>query len=140
MPRKIPRPWLEEEGINLTPLLDAILNLLFFFILVTTIEETKSFLEVQLPGSSQAAPQTKEQKSLVITVTQANKVYLGGEEVKLDALHERIASLKSDQVKDIIIRGDAKAYNQTIVHVLDECAKAGHYAVSIEVTKEASPP
>jgi biopolymer transport protein ExbD len=140
MRRKKYLAWTEEEGINLTPLLDCILNLLFFFILATTIQERKNFLEVQLPSSSQAAQLPREAKTLIITVTEDNKIYIGEKEIKPEALSEQIKSLKADEVKDIIIRGDAKAYNQTIVGVLDECAKAGQYAVSIEVVKKPGSP
>jgi biopolymer transport protein ExbD len=124
----------------LTPLLDVILNLIFFFILATTIQETKEFLDVQLPSSSEAAERAEVPKTLIITVTEENKVFLGEEEIEAERLHERIEGMKAEEIKEIIIRGDAKAYNQTMVKVLDECAKAGKYGVSIEVIKRAEVP
>lgn len=133
MRRKRSLTWVSEDSLNLTPLLDVIFNLVFFFILATTIREAKSFLEVQLPSSSQAAVREAEKATLIITVTDTNKIYLGEQEVTPKDLEGLLKERPAANVKEIIVRGDAKAYNQTIVDVLDACARAGHYAVSIEV-------
>ena len=113
--------------------MDVIFNLIFFFILATTIREAKSFLEVQLPSSSQAAAREPEMATIIITVTDMNKIYLGEQEVTPKDLEALLKEQRPENVREIIVRGDAKAYNQTIVDVLDACARAGHYAVSIEV-------
>ena len=125
--------WVSEDSINLTPLLDVIFNIIFFFILATTIREAKSFLEVQLPSSSEAAAREAETATLIITVTDTNKIYLNEREVTPKDLEALLKEEHVGKVREIIIRGDAKAYNQTIVDVLDACARAGRYAVSIEV-------
>ena len=125
--------WVSEDSINLTPLLDVIFNIIFFFILATTIREAKSFLEVQLPSSSEAAAREAETATLIITVTDTNRIYLNEREVTPKDLEALLREQDVTNVREIIIRGDAKAYNQTIVDVLDACARAGHYAVSIEV-------
>ncbi len=133
MRRKRYLTWVSEDSINLTPLLDVIFNIIFFFILATTIREAKSFLEVQLPSSSEAAAREAETATLIITVTDTNKIYLNEREVTPKDLEALLKEPDVANVREIIIRGDAKAYNQTIVDVLDACARAGHYAVSIEV-------
>ncbi len=133
MRRKRYLTWVSEDSISLTPLLDVIFNLIFFFILATTIREAKSFLEVQLPSSSEAAAREAETATLIITVTDTNRIYLNEREVTPKDLEALLREQDVANVREIIIRGDAKAYNQTIVDVLDACARAGHYAVSIEV-------
>ncbi len=133
MRRKRYLTWVSEDSINLTPLLDVIFNIIFFFILATTIREAKSFLEVQLPSSSEAAAREAETATLIITVTDTNKIYLNQREVTPKDLEALLKEEHVGKVREIIIRGDAKAYNQTIVDVLDACARAGRYAVSIEV-------
>ncbi len=133
MRRKRYLTWVSEDSINLTPLLDVIFNIIFFFILATTIREAKSFLEVQLPSSSEAAAREAETATLIITVTDTNRIYLNEREVTPKDLEVMLREQDVANVREIIIRGDAKAYNQTIVDVLDACARAGHYAVSIEV-------
>ncbi len=133
MRRKRYLTWVSEDSINLTPLLDVIFNLIFFFILATTIREAKSFLEVQLPSSSEAAAREAETATLIITVTDTNMIYLNEREVTPKDLETLLKEEHVGKVREIIIRGDAKAYNQTIVDVLDACARAGRYAVSIEV-------
>lgn len=133
MRRRNKESWLPESGINLMPLLDVIFNLIFFFILATTIKESKAFLDVKLPKSTEAQAATAPQ-ALVINVTEENQIFLQDEEVPLDTLNKSLEALKAEKnINRVIIRGDAKAYNQTIVSVLDACAKVGLLTVSIEV-------
>lgn len=124
-----------EPALNLTPLLDVIFNLIFFFILATTIKESQAFLDVALPYSEQA--QLGEEKSahtLIITVKENNEVFLRETKVEINALPGELKKIKEgERIDDVIVRGDAKAYHQTIVRVLDACAAAKLFKVAVEV-------
>jgi len=131
------RDWDYEGGLNLTPLLDVILNLIFFFILATQVKETKETINVNLPKSEQSDKLNTHDDFLVITVDEKNIVYVDGEKTELNILSQVLLKKKTEQsFSYIIFQGDAKTYNQTIVSVLDECAKAGLNSVSLEVLKK----
>lgn len=129
--------WMREEKLNLTPLLDTIFILIFFFLFATTLREEKERLGINLPTSTQNAITETPQEKVYISVTNANKIYLEDSDVTIPELVNKlkpIAEKKKDT--EIIIKGDAKAYNQTIVNVLDACSEAGLSSVSIEVKKQ----
>lgn len=134
--------WFEElqPSLNLTPLLDVVFNLIFFFILATTIKESPAFLNVSLPFSEQAQ-ETKQKQSdmLIITVDKDNTVHIREQQVEAAVLEETLKQIvEIESIKEVIIRGDAKAYHQTIIRVLDACASVHLYKVSVEALPLAS--
>ena len=120
------------------PLLDVLFNLIFFFILATTIKESQAFLNVSLPYSDQAQQvQKKPPSSLVIVVNDSNEIVIRDTIYDIESLGPTLKDLKdSEQLQQVLIRGDAQAYHQTIIHVLDACAEAGLFKVSVEVVPQ----
>jgi biopolymer transport protein ExbD len=125
--------WSGEESINLTPLLDMIFNLIFFFILATTLRQSKAFLEVRLPQSSQAALQNIQKKTIVITLTREDRIFIGEKELTVESLEEELKNIPPNEIERLILQGDAMAHHEAVVKVLDACARAGHTGVSVEV-------
>lgn len=129
--------WAEgfEPAINLTPLLDCILNLVFFFILATSLKEPREMINVTLPYSEQGTPvEEKPSQLLVITVNSENKIFINDTQIEITDLPDKIKQIKEkENIEEAIIRGDAQAYHQSIVKVLDACAAAGLSKVSVEV-------
>jgi biopolymer transport protein ExbD len=128
--------WDTEESINLTPLLDVIFNLIFFFLLATTIKQSQAFLDVKLPKSSRANIVKKEKKIIVITLDKENRIFFEKDEVSIDDLEKKLIETSPEEVDRIVLRGDAKSYHESVVNILDVCVKAGHRGVSVEVKKE----
>jgi len=124
------------EGINFTPLMDMIFNLIFFFILATEIRQSHAFLNVRLPHVTQMTHVESASKTLVITVTKDNRIFLEKSEMSPESLEVELKKIPPAQVSRIAIKGDAQAYHETIVKVLDACVKAGHTGVSVEVKSE----
>jgi biopolymer transport protein ExbD len=102
--------------LNLTPLLDVIFNLIFFFLLATTLKVKANFYELQLPESSQAPSSETEEVTPEVTVLADGTLMLNGVVMKGD---EIMASLKR-QVEDsglteAILSAEGEAtMNQTI--------------------------
>lgn len=128
--------WEGETGINLTPLLDMIFNLIFFFILATTIRQTQAYLDIRLPRASEARRAESPKKTIILVVTKENNIYLDDRQISADGLETELKTLPPRDVEQIILKGDAMARHETIVRVLDACAKAGHVGVSVEVKKD----
>jgi len=125
--------WAGEDSINLTPLLDVIFNLIFFFLLATTLRQTKAFLEVKLPYAHQVSQLSPQKKTIIITISRDDKVYLGEKEVSFDKLVQELKRVSADEIGGVIVRADAYAHNKAIVKVLDACARAGHRGIALEV-------
>jgi biopolymer transport protein ExbD len=122
-----------DEGINLTPLLDVLFNLIFFFILATTIKDREAFLDVTLPDAQQSAAASETKPTWTIVLTADQRVLLNGEDVEADALADRLAETPPEDIDGIVVRGDTKAYHGTLVKALDACARSGQTNIRIEV-------
>lgn len=128
---------MREERLNLTPLLDVIFILIFFFLLATTLREQKERLEINLPKSSQKGATTPQQEMIFIQVTRENEIFFEDAKVTVEELTERLRSqTEGKKGTEVVLRGDAKAYTQTIVDVLDACADAGLKSVTIDVKRK----
>src|SRR5690348_4771769 len=123
MPLKV-QP-LEEPYLNMTPLVDVILNLLIFFMLGTRFAEEERQIDIQVPSVSQAQPLTAPPDDIIINVFPDGHLVVNQETVspaKLEKLlagaHERYAD------QSVLIRGDGKGTYQSIMDVLSICQRA----------------
>ncbi len=116
----------EDEGLNLTPLLDVIFNLIFFFILATTIRSDESFFDLILPQTSEAAPQELQDQIPEILVSRDGSLMLNGKPVAKDELRTEIERMvEEDDVKRVVLSADAESFVQQSVDVMDLLRAAG---------------
>lgn len=109
---------LGDEGggeLNLTPLLDVIFNLIFFFILATTIRQEESFFELTLPESSEAPAQEMREVIPELTVFADGTLALNGETMTADEIRaELLAIVEEDGATRAVMSADGDAtVNQT---------------------------
>ena len=68
-----------KSGIDLTPMIDIVFNLLIFFMVGTTIIETPQ-IEISLPKSSSALGRDLNQ-NIIITISKEGQIFVNGEEI-----------------------------------------------------------
>ena len=73
----------ESDEINISPLIDMVFILLIFFI-VTTVFVEETGVEVNKPQAASAAD--LEKNSILIAITDKNKIVYGGKEVGLSGV------------------------------------------------------
>lgn len=116
-------------GINLTSLLDAIFNLVFFFLLATTLRREEGQARVQLPESGTAVVAKSEQH--IVSIDAGGRVFYSGQEVKTQDLERILRGLSATGVHEITIRGDAHVDLGRVYEVMDICRNSGLDAVSL---------
>ncbi len=124
-------------GINLTPLLDAILNLTFFFLVATTIRNQTGALEVNLP-SSESAEASGENDNRSVSLDAEGKIHYGGREYQEPEFEEAMRSLANRGVKEVDIRGDQSVDFGRVVRLMDICKRAGLTAANWVAVKGES--
>lgn len=125
-----------DEGINLTPFIDVLFNLIFFFILATTLRDKQAFLSLSLPPARQPAKAAPDDKPWIVAITADQEIFLNDEPIDEATLEERLKSKEAAEAPGILIRGDAAARHERVVKALDICARAGLERVRIEVKPE----
>ena len=125
-----------KSGIDLTPMIDIVFNLLIFFMVGSTIVETPQ-IEISLPKSTSAVG-TEKNETIVISIAKDGKQYINGYEVEnLDNNLKELANTKGELEKPVEIRSDEDVRTQILISVIDSVKNAGFTKLSIATdTKE----
>lgn len=116
----------EDGGLELTSLLDVIFNLVFFFIVATTIRTEESFFEFRLPEASEGSTMSIREVIPTIGVSQEGAIALDGEVVSLPDLEARLRQLMAEEnVSRAILSADANATVQQTAYAVDAIRRAG---------------
>ena len=109
--------------IEISPLIDVVFLLLIFFMVTTTFVDQLG-LDLKLPESASSYEGKKETN--VIWVDKGGKIFLGGEEVPLERLEERLReSLAESERKEVVIKADERGAYGTVFRVIEIAQKSG---------------
>ncbi len=113
----------ESTGINLTPLIDIIFQLLIFFLLSSTFMVPA--LEMRLPEiSNEKLPENSSH--IIISVDEGRNIFLNRQEVTLDSLQAELQDVLSRQdEKTVFFRGDRNLPYEQFLELMDLSRKAG---------------
>jgi biopolymer transport protein ExbD len=125
----------EGAGVDVTPLIDIIFQLVLFFMVSTTFVSSPG-IEVNLPRSS-AETLLKEQEDLHIWMTDAGAVFVDKKAVDFDGL-ERILSQRAvrDPSTLVIIEADTQVEHGRVVGVMDLARRVGLERLAIATEPE----
>lgn len=113
----------DDVTIELSPMIDCIFILLIFFI-VTTVFVEETGVKVNRPDVSDASALDKN--SILIAVTQDDKVYYNERNVGIQGIQASIRPLLTENADmPVIIQGDEKASHGIVQQVIDQCRNAG---------------
>jgi biopolymer transport protein ExbD len=131
---------LEEPYLNMTPLVDVILNLLIFFMLGTRFAEEERQIDIQLPTVSHAQPLTTPPDDIVINVFPDGHLVVNQQTLSAAQLQKLLTEAHARYAgQSVLIRGDGKGTYQSIMDVLSICQRARIHNYSL-ATQIASAP
>jgi len=108
--------------INIIPLLDLVLTVLFFYMIVSPMMSRG--LDVNLPRSE--ANTIKPEDRIVITVTRAQEVFVEKERVNVAKLGGILSAIRKRKPKiNVYLRADRNAPYGAVVQVMDVVKRAG---------------
>jgi biopolymer transport protein TolR len=110
------------RDINIVPLIDLVLTVLFFYMIVSPMMSRG--LDVNLPKSE--ANTIKPEDRIVITVTRAQEVFVEKERVDVTKLRGVLESIRKGKPKvNVYLRADRNAPYGAVVAVMDMVKRAG---------------
>ncbi len=114
-----------------------IFNLIFFFIVATTIRSEESFFDLSLPEVSEAQSRDVPLELPEIFVSEDGSVALDGESISLEDLTLRLQErVTSEQIESVVLSADAKATVQNQTDAMAAIQKAGIYQVNQKLSVE----
>jgi biopolymer transport protein ExbD len=122
-------PESEETGIDLAPMLDFTINLLIFFIIITSfIKETG----VTVVKPEAVTAEHRESGNLLIAIRENGDIWMGGERIELRELRALIERLHIERPDDtVVVIGDAESHAGVVAKVMDEVKAGGISEMSI---------
>ena len=122
----------DAGGIDLTPIIDCVFNLLIFFIVTTTfVEETG--VQVDKPQASSGV--RLEKTSILIALTAKGQVVYGGHEIGMSGVQPLVRRELQKEDIPVIIQADSATPSGLLVRVIDEAKLAGAKKVSLATSK-----
>jgi len=108
--------------INLVPLIDVLLVVLFFYMIISPMMSRG--LDVNLPKSE--ANTVKPEERIVLTVTRSQELFVEQERVDISRLRNVLDSIrKSKPLVNVYLRADKDAPYGAVVRVMDIVKRAG---------------
>jgi biopolymer transport protein TolR len=108
--------------LNLVPLIDVLLTILFFYMIVSPMMSRG--LDVNLPKSESNT--VKQEDRIVLTVTQGQEVFLEQERVDVSRLKTILDSIRKTKPQiNVYLRADKNAPYGAVVRVMDIVKQAG---------------
>jgi biopolymer transport protein TolR len=108
--------------INLVPLIDVLLVILFFYMIISPMMSRG--LDVNLPKSE--ANTVKQEDRVVLTVTRSQELFVEQERVNVSKLKDVLDSIrKSKPLVNVYLRADKDAPYGAVVQVMDVVTRAG---------------
>ena len=110
------------RDINIVPLLDLVLTVLFFYMVVSPMMSRG--LDVNLPTS--VANTVKPEERVVLTVTRARDVFVEKERVDIRKLKAILVTLKQQKPQvNVYLRADKNTPYGAVIQVMDIVKQSG---------------
>ena len=116
-------------ALNMTPLIDCVLQLLIFFMLSSSFV-LQTGIHVDLPRAR--APRLQEEQDIIITITRSNEIFINDEKMSIEqlpiSLLEKVTKAKN---KTVLIKPDKRVETGKLVEVMGIAKSVGVESLGI---------
>jgi biopolymer transport protein ExbD len=117
---------LDEPQLNLTPMIDVVIQLVIFFMVGTQFVDNERKIDIALPLVGQAAPLTETPDEIVVNVSKEGEISIGSKAVSAEQLRDQLKEARNRySAQAVVIRGDMNCIYQQVMTVVDICKQAG---------------
>ena len=112
----------EEEGINLTPMLDVVFIMLIFFI-VTASFVKEAGIDVLRPEAKTAV--NKKKANILVAISGKNEIWIDRQKVERQAVRGQIERLHAENPEgSVLIQADKDSTTETLLAVMAAAREA----------------
>ena len=117
-----------NSNINVTPMVDVMLVLLIIFMVITPMLNNKVTVTLPVANAAILMDNASKEDAVTVAVTRNGAVFLGADQVSLDALAAKISALlenKPEGEKEVYLRADVRANYGKVMDAVDQIRAAG---------------
>ncbi len=132
---KIRKKKVEQENIDISPLIDMVFILLIFFMVSTTFQKDMD-IDINRPKAASATKSSS--KDIRIYIAADGSTYLNGDPVRSWMIQSRIKDqLSAGSGSNVLVIADDDVPTRKLVEVVDDARLAGAEDVGVATEKEA---
>ena len=123
----------EDNGIDLTPMLDVVFIMLIFFIVTTTFIR-EAGIEINRPSAQTA--QKQERVNILVAIAPNSEIWIDGQRVDIRGLRAAIETLRGkDPDASVVVQADRDARAGLLVEAMDQARLAGVRNVAVSAQR-----
>lgn len=120
----------DDNGINLTPMLDVVMIMLIFFIVTGSFVRESTIDVERKPATTSQSDEPSD--NINIQVSADGQVWIRGRRIDITAVRANISRLKAESPKAaVVITAAKKSLIDVVAEVIDAAREAGIYNVSL---------
>jgi biopolymer transport protein ExbD len=120
---------IEDQEVDLTPMLDVVFIMLIFFI-VTASFVKESGIDINRPNAATAVK--KERGNILVAITPSGQIWIDRRQVDVRSVRANIERLHAENPQGaVVIQADSESKNGLLVEVMDAAKLAGVENISI---------
>ncbi|MEM7646529.1 MAG: biopolymer transporter ExbD [Pseudomonadota bacterium] len=124
----------QNDGVDVSPLIDMVFILLIFFMVSTTFIKDMQ-IELNRPGASSSKPASS--KAIRVFIDNSERIYVDGQPVRSWVLQSKIRDMtKNEKSPSILVVTDKKVSADRLVDVVDQCRLAGIKDIGVATEAE----
>ena len=126
-----------EKGIDMTPMIDVVFQLIIFFIVTVNLD--KELKRIELADSPEGpAILEKNPDTVIITVDRHGLISIGAAVMSPTQLQKIMRNVVAQEGfgVPVLLRGDREARHEAIRRVMDVCASVGLWRIKFAAMKE----
>ena len=130
----------ELPGFQITPMLDVVFLLLCFFVATTVYSQWENEVEIQLPSADSSVVPNRLPGEIIVNVAKDGSIRVNGRTLSPEELGAKCRALAAAfPGNPIVVRGDKAASWESVLRVLDVCAKNDLYNVNFASAVSGEP-
>lgn len=129
----------EEGGINMTPMIDVVFQMIIFFITTIDLDKKKFDERIKLSMAPHGkAVDKKDPRTMIVDVNAKGQIGIANTYMDRGTFTKIMANAVSryGQTMPVVIRGDASTRHRDIRRVLDVCSQVGLWKVKFAAIKD----
>lgn len=131
----------EESGVNMTPMIDVVFQLIIFFVCTTDMQKKaldESIVLAMAPHGREV--QEKDPREVVIDLDKEGRISIARTRMDVGYLKDLLRKVVADygQTTPVVIRADGRTTHADVKRVMDACTAAGLWKVKFSAIREAA--